>query len=283
MRVYCLIINLLFYSNVVLGCDYEAADTALKHARATQSLTARLSLLEKSLAACNTYQAWYSKGLAHLQLQQYQVAETALKQAYGLAEDDYYAAFTIGRSAQSQYLQAKYSAAQKLADMAQQLFPNHKKIPTWLQQLRLAIDEQLEGQVVSAKSIANTLRATRSFNVEGLAAVDLRVHFDFDQHRPNQQGKAQVHELGLALHDFVVAEGYKVRVIGHTDAQGDAHYNQRLSEKRAHSVIQLLEQQFDAFSGKLFAEGRGETALRYPEDNDQAHRFNRRVEVELYQ
>jgi OOP family OmpA-OmpF porin len=69
-------------------------------------------------------------------------------------------------------------------------------------------------------------------------------------------------------------------VWGHTDAQGDEAYNQRLSEKRAASVKQyLVDNGIDA--GRMTSAGFGESKPLVPGSNVAAWRKNRRVELHI--
>jgi outer membrane protein OmpA-like peptidoglycan-associated protein len=62
--------------------------------------------------------------------------------------------------------------------------------------------------------------------------------FDFDSDRLQPAQLAQLIRLGADLRRLEVP---RLRVEGHTDAQGDAAYNQRLSLRRAHAVGQSLQ------------------------------------------
>jgi len=71
-----------------------------------------------------------------------------------------------------------------------------------------------------------------------------------------------------------------VRIVGHTDSTDSDSHNQTLSERRAHSVGQLLISHGIA-SGRVWTNGYGE---RYPiasNDTEQGRQANRRVEIEL--
>lgn len=106
--------------------------------------------------------------------------------------------------------------------------------------------------------------------------IDLsdKVHFEFDS--------AQLLSLSLPLLDAVAKalgehpEVLVVRVEGHTDSQGDAEYNQRLSEARANAVRDYLVKKGIA-AERLAAVGLGESQLVDPAESDVAHEANRRV------
>lgn len=68
---------------------------------------------------------------------------------------------------------------------------------------------------------------------------------------------------------------------GHTSAQGDAAYNQWLSEKRASSVRTLLIDNYGVPARRLSAIGYGESRLLDSGNTSQAHRLNRRIEAKV--
>lgn len=67
-----------------------------------------------------------------------------------------------------------------------------------------------------------------------------------------------------------------VHVIGHTDNAGNADHNQKLSERRASSVVEALRSR--GVSQKLDAAGKGKAQPLCQEDTDECHQKNRRVE-----
>jgi len=71
-----------------------------------------------------------------------------------------------------------------------------------------------------------------------------------------------------------------IHVIGHTDSQGSASYNQQLSERRATSVAKVLNTS-GVHTTRLFTEGRGETQPRANNATTEGRGINRRVEIYL--
>jgi outer membrane protein OmpA-like peptidoglycan-associated protein len=72
-------------------------------------------------------------------------------------------------------------------------------------------------------------------------------------------------------------EWVKMRIEGHTDARGDAAFNQQLSERRAHNVREALIA-LDMDPESLVAEGFGASRLLTTDNTEEAHSKNRRVE-----
>jgi outer membrane protein OmpA-like peptidoglycan-associated protein len=71
----------------------------------------------------------------------------------------------------------------------------------------------------------------------------------------------------------------KVRIVGYTDALGDAAYNRMLSERRAALVKQFFVDNFDVEEARLSTEGLGEARPIASNATLEGRRANRRVEV----
>ncbi len=69
-----------------------------------------------------------------------------------------------------------------------------------------------------------------------------------------------------------------IHVVGHTDSVGSESYNQRLSERRAQSVVDYLSSNGVA-PNRLYAIGRGEMEPRATNDTEAGRQLNRRVEI----
>jgi outer membrane protein OmpA-like peptidoglycan-associated protein len=81
------------------------------------------------------------------------------------------------------------------------------------------------------------------------------------------------------LADVVVRYGKtSLTVVGHTDNVGSDTYNQRLSERRAHSVARYLESK-RVNSMRLAIAGKGETQPVASNSSDNGRQANRRVEI----
>lgn len=101
--------------------------------------------------------------------------------------------------------------------------------------------------------------------------------FDFDKAVLKSEGKARLDSLveKLASVDLEV-----LVAVGHTDATGDAGYNQKLSERRAAAVkAYLVSKGVDA--KRVYTEGKGETSPMATNSTRAGRAKNRRVEVEV--
>lgn len=99
--------------------------------------------------------------------------------------------------------------------------------------------------------------------------------FDFDSDALRPENREILSRIAGVL---LASYGYKVYVYGHTDDQGSAVYNQGLSERRANSVRQYLEQA-GIPREILDSKGFGQSSPRLPGASKAARRKNRRVEI----
>ena len=110
--------------------------------------------------------------------------------------------------------------------------------------------------------------------------VNLKIEFDVNSAVIRDQSFALLQELSYALDDYRLA-GKNFRIIGHTDSDGDAGYNQVLSEKRALSVKNYLVEKLRIHPDRLEASGRGESEPLVPNDSPSNKQQNRRVEIRV--
>jgi outer membrane protein OmpA-like peptidoglycan-associated protein len=105
-------------------------------------------------------------------------------------------------------------------------------------------------------------------------------YFDFDIDHLSEEFIVQFNELVSEMKQF---PNETFEVTGHTDERGSDRYNQKLSERRANFVRDLLIK--EGFPPeKLLTKGFGEKALvvEHAKTEDE-HQQNRRVEVRIYQ
>jgi outer membrane protein OmpA-like peptidoglycan-associated protein len=93
--------------------------------------------------------------------------------------------------------------------------------------------------------------------------------------------KPGFHSTMDKLADVVVRYGKTtLTVVGHTDNVGSNEYNQKLSERRAHSVARYLESK-NVNSMRLALAGKGETQPLASNSSESGRQANRRVEIYL--
>jgi OOP family OmpA-OmpF porin len=117
--------------------------------------------------------------------------------------------------------------------------------------------------------------------LEGCAAGDkivLRgVNFEFDRAQLTANAKTILDGVADALNS---APNVRVEVGGHTDGKGGDEYNQKLSDRRAASVLQyLIGKGID--TGRMESRGYGESEPVSDNDSDEGRELNRRVELKI--
>ena len=108
--------------------------------------------------------------------------------------------------------------------------------------------------------------------------VELDVKFDFDKAnvKPESQGDIK------ALADFMNQYPQTTTVVeGHTDSRGSDAYNQKLSERRANAVREVLVNQYGVDASRVSAVGYGESRPVADNASDAGRAINRRVEAEV--
>ncbi|MDB5969878.1 MAG: hypothetical protein JWQ90_2328 [Hydrocarboniphaga sp.] len=118
-------------------------------------------------------------------------------------------------------------------------------------------------------------------DLSGCAAGDtivLRgVNFEFDKATLTVNAKTILDGVADGL---AAAPDVHVEVGGHTDSKGSDEYNQKLSERRAESVLQYLAGRgIDA--GRITSAGYGESQPVADNETDEGRELNRRVELKI--
>jgi outer membrane protein OmpA-like peptidoglycan-associated protein len=103
------------------------------------------------------------------------------------------------------------------------------------------------------------------------------IFFDFDKATLRSQS---IDELNVLLHFLTQNSTIKVEISGHTDNKGSDTYNQKLSENRAHVVVDWLIEK-GISKERMVYKGYGE---KYPigtNDTDAGRQHNRRTELKI--
>lgn len=108
--------------------------------------------------------------------------------------------------------------------------------------------------------------------------VELDVKFDFDRAVVKQDSMGDIQNLA----DFMKQYGQTSTVVeGHTDSVGTDAYNQRLSERRANAVRDVLVNQHGLDASRVDAVGYGESRPVADNSTEEGRAINRRVEAEV--
>ncbi|WP_407316182.1 OmpA family protein [Pseudomonas sp. nanlin1] len=114
--------------------------------------------------------------------------------------------------------------------------------------------------------------------VAEVVRVELDVKFDFDKAtvKPNSMGDIK------NLADFMAQYPQTTTTVeGHTDSVGPDAYNQKLSQRRADAVKQVLVNQYGVGGNRVNSVGYGETRPVADNATEAGRAVNRRVEAEV--
>ncbi len=99
--------------------------------------------------------------------------------------------------------------------------------------------------------------------------------FESGSDKINPQSYGAIKEIAVVLNENA---GVKVKIVGHTDSDGDDANNLELSEKRAISVKNALANDFKIEAARMETSGKGESAPMEPNTTAEGKANNRRVE-----
>jgi len=107
-------------------------------------------------------------------------------------------------------------------------------------------------------------------------AVIYGIYFDFDKADVKPESAPQLEQIARLLADHAEL---KLMITGHTDNQGAADYNQKLSQRRADAIVAALTGNYAVTASRLHAQGLGASSPVASNDNDDGRAKNRRVEL----
>lgn len=125
---------------------------------------------------------------------------------------------------------------------------------------------------VSNIRVAKDVPDTRAAFDEGKVVSNLLFYTGTAKLRPESMGSLL--DLSKVLKDVTSP----VKIVGHTDSDGDDAANQKLSQERAEAVKTILAEQYGIDKDKLTTEGRGESQPIADNKTSEGKAQNRRVE-----
>jgi len=123
--------------------------------------------------------------------------------------------------------------------------------------------------MVAANALDKSLMSTGK-------AVIYGIYFDFDKSDVKPESAPQLEQIARLLSDHAEL---KLTITGHTDNQGAADYNQKLSQRRADAIVAALSGSYSVASGRLNAQGMGASSPVASNDSEEGRAKNRRVEL----
>ncbi|HEY6609619.1 MAG TPA: OmpA family protein [Pseudomonas sp.] len=114
--------------------------------------------------------------------------------------------------------------------------------------------------------------------VPEVVRVELDVKFDFDKSKVKEESYADIQSLADFMNQYPQTS---TTVEGHTDSVGTDAYNQKLSERRAAAVRDVLVNQYGVADARVSSVGYGESRPVADNATDAGRAVNRRVEAEV--
>jgi outer membrane protein OmpA-like peptidoglycan-associated protein len=105
------------------------------------------------------------------------------------------------------------------------------------------------------------------------------VHFEFDSARLTAADKERLNTIATRLKQE--APSARLSVTGHTDSVGSDSYNQKLSDRRAHSVTEYLIESGVPRASFVSVVGAGETQPVADNATADGRSMNRRTEIKI--
>ncbi|MFZ2030765.1 MAG: OmpA family protein [Vitreimonas sp.] len=137
--------------------------------------------------------------------------------------------------------------------------------------------DRAEQDLRSAAPQASGATVERRSRDEIVVSMPSDITFAFNSADVRYQFEPVIRNLAQTLDRY---PGLTIDVVGHADAIGSDDYNQRLSERRAHSVGSAL-MDFGVDYGRIETSGRGEWEPVASNDSEWGRARNRRVEIHL--
>ncbi|MGY4531897.1 OOP family OmpA-OmpF porin [Pseudomonas sp. TE3786] len=114
--------------------------------------------------------------------------------------------------------------------------------------------------------------------VAEVVRVELDVKFDFDKAKVKEESYGDIKNLADFMQQY---PDTSTTVEGHTDSVGTDAYNQKLSERRANAVREVLVNQYGVGGERVNAVGYGESKPVADNATEAGRAVNRRVEAEV--
>ena len=136
--------------------------------------------------------------------------------------------------------------------------------------------EEVKPAALSAAGMAGDAGAAEG--AQTLPSIDMEILFDYDSANLRSDQYPKLMQLAEILKGERFAQ-FRFLLLGHSDAKGNADYNQILSQKRARAVSDFIESFASLPANRLVATGLGATRLKDAADPFGAQ--NRRVQLVL--
>jgi outer membrane protein OmpA-like peptidoglycan-associated protein len=263
--------------------DCDKARAIFENATNTADNEQKAALYQEATELCPNFASYYELGRTQLKMDKLNEAlinfKAALDKATIASPEE---AQALGRLAQIHLKNNNLMQANIYIEKAYE--SNKENSPNWIKKLRQDIDLKNMDHVANATEINSAFIENQgSLSTRGSFSSRPKLQFNNITFETNSTeltaaGMRQAIELGKALSQQLSGKRHAT-LVGHTDKRGEDEHNQKLSERRAEAVKDLLESRHPELKNLLKTVGKGETELKYPGDTDEEHQLNRRVEV----
>jgi outer membrane protein OmpA-like peptidoglycan-associated protein len=131
------------------------------------------------------------------------------------------------------------------------------------------------GSFISNIKITTAAPDTRNKLLTEGKLVTYGIYFDVNSDKLKPESSGTLNDIAKVLQEN---PDVKVKIVGHTDSDGDDKSNLDLSKRRAASVKNALVNDYQINADRLETDGKGETEPVAPNDNSTNKALNRRVE-----
>lgn len=132
-----------------------------------------------------------------------------------------------------------------------------------------------EAYFISNLRVAVGAPDTRSKLITEGKFVTSGILFDVNSDKIKPESYGVLKDIATVLKEN---EDVKVKIVGHTDSDGEDSFNMTLSAKRAASVKNTLASEFGIKANRMTTEGKGESEPVSPNNTPEGKANNRRVE-----
>ncbi len=262
-----------------------------RQAGAQQDFDKAVQWLDKSVQACESYEAWHLMGAAYKGQRKLDESLQAYEKAIEQASTSDKAAISLARYGQVLALNGQRFEALNMLDHA---IESHSSPPSWMLDNARQLDHSLMDKPISGEAIKRSLAtqvfgllspdsaAGKKLGIKTSTASKIRIPINYQYNSVELDPLTQqnVDTLGAVLADDSY-EGRSFTLVGHTDVRGTWEYNLNLSEQRAEAARAELVGKFPSLDGRLTVKGSGEAKPMYRGEDlsEEDHRLNRRLEI----
>jgi len=135
-------------------------------------------------------------------------------------------------------------------------------------------ENEIETYITNFRVAATTPDLRGKLVTEGKLVVR-GITFDTGSDSIKPESYGTMRQIGAILKEM---PDLRVRIVGHTDSDGDAKTNLALSKRRAVAVKTMLASEFGIESGRMDTDGKGASEPVVPNTSSEGKAMNRRVE-----